>query len=43
MYYIYPVMKKGLFYFSTKKHYKKARFRKALARGMARAKIILIT
>lgn len=43
MYYPYPVMRKGLCYFSTKKHHKKVRFQKALAREIARVKNILIT
>lgn len=37
----YPVMHKGLCYFSTKKHHKKARFKKAFAREMARVRKIL--
>lgn len=40
MYYPYPVMRKGLCYLSTKKQHKKARFRKAFAREMARVKIM---
>lgn len=41
--YPYPVMRKGLCYFSTKKHHKKARFRTAFAREMARVKNILLS
>jgi len=36
MSYPYPVMHKGLCYSSTKKHHKKARFKKAFAREIAR-------
>ena len=36
MSYPYPVMREGLCYFSTKKHHKKARFKKAFAREEAR-------
>lgn len=43
MHYSYPVMRKGLCYFSTKKHHKKSLFRKAFAREMVRVKNILIT
>lgn len=42
MWYPYPVMRKGLCYFSTKKHYKKARYKKAFAREMERVKRILM-
>lgn len=43
MSYPYPVMRKGLCYFSTKKHHKKARFKKAFAREMERVRKILMT
>ena len=41
MSYPYPVMRKGLCYFSTKKKKKKARFKKAFAREMERVRKIL--
>lgn len=42
MRYPYPVMRKGLCYFSTKKHYKKARYKKAFSREIERVKLIFL-
>ena len=39
----YPVMRKGICYFSNRKHYKKARFKKAFARTMTRVKRIFMS
>lgn len=41
MIYPYSVMREGLCYFSTKKHHKKARFKKAFSREMERVRNIL--